>query len=87
MLGEWLNNIDVTHALKRFALMQFTLHQAAPGGLVFRYSAARDEDEAIRAALLSLFGPAQSLVIESNTRFDDKVVQYTSDIAEAMVGA
>ena len=84
MLGEWLNNIDVTHAVKRFALTQFTLHQAARGDLIFRFSGARGEDEAIRAALLSLFGPAQPLVIESNARFDDKVVQYTSDIPEAL---
>jgi phenylacetate-CoA ligase len=84
MLGEWLNNIDVTHAVKRFALTQFTLHQAARGDFIFRFSGARGEDEAIRAALLSLFGPAQPLVIESNARFDDKVVQYTSDIPEAL---
>jgi phenylacetate-CoA ligase len=84
MLGEWLNNIDVTHAVKRFALTQFTLHQAARGDLIFRFSGARGEDEAIRAALLWLFGPAQPLVIESNARFDDKVVQYTSDIPEAL---
>ena len=87
MLGEWLNNIDVTHALKRFAFTQFTLNQASRGDLVFRFSGARGEEEAIRAALLSLFGAAQSLVIESNARFDDKVVQYTSDIAGALVGA
>ena len=87
MLGEWLNNIDVTHALKRFAFTQFTLNQALHGDLVFRFSGARGDEEAIRATLLSLFGPAQPLVIESNARFDDKVVQYTSDIAEALVGA
>ena len=87
MLGEWLNNIDVTHALKRFAFTQFTLNQGSRGDLVFRFSGARGEEEAIRATLLSLFGPAQPLVIESNARFDDKVVQYTSDIAEALVGA
>ena len=85
MLGEWLNNIDVTHALKLFALTQFTLHQAARGDLVFRFSGSRGEDEAVRAALLSLFGPAQPLAIEANVRFDDKVVQYTSDLAEALV--
>jgi len=85
MLGEWLNNIEATHALKRFALTQFTLHQGAHGDLTFRFSGARGEDEAIRAALLALFGPAQSLVIESDARFDDKVVQYTSDIAEGLV--
>ena len=85
MLGEWINNIDVTHALKRFALTQFTLHQSASGDLAFRFTGARGEADAIRAALLSLFGPAQPIVIEPNAHFDDKVVQYTSDIAEALL--
>jgi phenylacetate-CoA ligase len=85
LLGEWLNNIDVTHALKRFTLTQFTLHQSARGDLALRFSGARGEDEAIRAAMLSLFGPTQPLVIESNARFDDKVVQYTSDMAKALL--
>lgn len=84
-LGEWINNIDVTHALKRFALTQFTLHQSASGDLAFRFTGARGEADAIRAALLSLFGPAQPIVIEPNAHFDDKVVQYTSDIAEALL--
>jgi len=84
MLGEWLNNIDVTHALKRFPLTQFSLHQTVRGDLVFRFSGSRGDDEAVRAALLSLFGPAQPLAIEANARFDDKVVQYTSDLAEAL---
>jgi phenylacetate-CoA ligase len=83
MLGEWLNNIEVTHALSRFALTQFTLHQAASGNLEFRVTGARGEEDAIRTALESLFGSAQSLTIESDARFEDKVVQYTSEIAEA----
>jgi phenylacetate-CoA ligase len=85
MLGEWLNNIEVTFALKPFALTQFTLHQSARGELEFRCRGATGEDESIRTALLSLFGPAQPLVIESHVNFDDKVVQYTSDIPEALV--
>lgn len=85
MLGEWLNNIEVTHLLNRFALRQFTLHQAASGDLLFRLTGGRNEADAIRAALLALFGSVQPLVIEWDARFDDKVVQYTSDIAEALL--
>jgi len=85
MLGEWLNNIEVTHALSRFALTQYTLRQGASGDLLFRYSSTLVQDDAVRAALLSLFGAAQPLVIESNAHFDDKVVQYTSDIGEAQL--
>jgi phenylacetate-CoA ligase len=85
MLGEWLNNIEVTYALRSFVLPRFTLHQTASGDLVFRYAEARGEDESIRAALAALFGPAQPLVIESNATFGDKVVQYTTDIVDALV--
>lgn len=84
MLGEWLNNIEITHALSRFPLTQFTLHQDANGNLLFRASGARGEEDAIRAALTALFGGAQPLVMETDVRFADKVVQYTSDIAEAL---
>ena len=84
LLGEWLNNIEVTHALNRFALTQFTLHQAANGSLVFRHAGARGDQDGIRGALLSLFGAAQPLQVESDAGFDDKVIQYTSDIAEAL---
>jgi phenylacetate-CoA ligase len=83
-LGEWLNNIEVTHALNAFALRQFTLHQAASGDLVFRASGVGSDEAAIRASLAGLFGPGQRLTIEPDARFDDKVVQYTSAIAEAM---
>jgi len=83
MLGEWLNNIEVTHALSRFALTQFTLHQRANGDLDFRVTGARGEADAIRAALESLFGPTQRVAMDTDARFEDKVVQYTSDIAEA----
>jgi hypothetical protein len=84
VLREWLNSIELTHALSRFALTQFTLHQGASGDLEFRVAGARGEDDAIRAALLSLFGPAQPLAMESDARFEDTVVQYTSAIAEAL---
>jgi phenylacetate-CoA ligase len=85
LLGEWLNNIEVTRALNRFALRQFTLRQAANGSLLFRYAGVRGEEAAIRDALLSLFGAAQPLVIESDAAFDDKVIQYTTEIPEALV--
>ena len=80
--GEWLNNIEVTHALAPLAIAQFTLHQKADGALDLRLRGASDEDE-IRGALRALFGDAQQLEI---TRFDDddgKVVQYTSALPGA----
>jgi phenylacetate-CoA ligase len=80
MQGELLNNIEVTHALKGIALTQFALHQKIDGQLQFRAMAGAGELDATRVALLQLFGPGQSLVVESMPVFDGKIVQYTSEI-------
>ena len=81
--GEWLNNIEVTHALQRFAIPQFALHQNQDGVLRLRISGAEYQSEAIRRCLLELFGAGQPLTVESVAHFDGKVVQYTSDFAGA----
>jgi phenylacetate-CoA ligase len=85
MLGEWLNNIEITHALQRFTLSQFTMHQRANGDLHFRFAGSAADDEMIRTTLVTLFGPSQRIIIEPDAHFDDKVVQYTSDVAEAVL--
>ena len=51
---------------------------------MFRCAGASSEHAAIRDALLALFGAAQPLVIELDAHFDDKVIQYTSELAEAL---
>ena len=81
MRGEWMNNIEVTHALQRFAIPQFTLHQDRDGGLLLRLSGASHDDNQIRDSLWELFGPGQRLVLERVASFEGKVVQYTSDLA------
>jgi phenylacetate-CoA ligase len=81
MRGEWLNNIEVTHALQRFAIPQFTLNQERDGALRLRL-AGTGENHA-RAALLELFGPGQRLTVEQVSSFAGKVVQYTSSLVEA----
>ena len=81
--GEWLNNIEVTHTLKRFAISQFTLHQGARWQVAsspFEPQQATDENQ-IRSALLELFGPGQRLMLEQISSFEGKTVQYTSDLA------
>ena len=83
MRGEWLNNIEVTHTLQRFALPQFTLHQDRDGALLLRVAGASHTVEQIQSALLDLFGPGQRLTVEEAGSFDGKVVQYTSDLPEA----
>jgi phenylacetate-CoA ligase len=83
--GEWLNNIDVTHALAPFPLVQYGLHQAADGALTLRAQGPLAADGDLRRALLALFGAAQPLTIERVTAFTGKVMQYTSDLEGATV--
>jgi phenylacetate-CoA ligase len=75
--GAWINNIDVTHALARFAIPQYTLCQARDGGVDFRFSGTVDA-AAVQGALHELFGDGQRLTVSEVTSFDGKVVQYTS---------
>ena len=59
--GEWINNIDVTHALAPLTLVQYGLHQAADGSLAFRYQGPLAREEDVRDALRALFGcPTQA---------------------------
>jgi phenylacetate-CoA ligase len=81
MRGDWLNNIEVTHSLQRFALPQFTLHQDSEGALQLRLAERSLPTDAIQRCLLELFGQGQPLAVETMTDFHDKVVQYTSDLA------
>jgi phenylacetate-CoA ligase len=81
--GDWLNNIEVTHAVQRFALAQFTLHQHRDGALLLRIARPDHAPDALRNVLLELFGSGQRLTIETLDAFEGKVVQYTSDLAEA----
>jgi len=81
--GQTLSPLDVTGALKPFALPQFTLHQDAAGALRMRVRGSNANPEEIRAALLQLFGVAQALTIEKVQTFGgagDKVIQYSSDL-------
>jgi phenylacetate-CoA ligase len=78
--GQWLNNIEVTHALQEFALSQFTLHQRADGALEFR--SAGGNAAQLLSRLETLFG-ANAVSVKVDATFEDKVVQYTTDLAEA----
>jgi phenylacetate-CoA ligase len=84
--GRLVNNINVTHALKGFALAQFSLHQFADGSLRLRMRGEMAEAAGVRKALLGLFGQGQELAIESLTDAEargGKVIQYTNDLAAA----
>ncbi|MGE3298445.1 MAG: AMP-binding protein [Porticoccaceae bacterium] len=82
--GQWFNNIDVSHALGTIPLSRYSLHQAADGHLRLALAPGEMGLAATAAeALRSLF-PGQAIGVES-IGADDKLVQYSSDLAGARV--
>jgi len=78
--GQMINNLDVTGALKEFALPQYNVHQKRDGSIAMTVRGTIDE-ESVRAALLALFGADQVLTIEAGDWLAaDKVVQYTREV-------
>jgi phenylacetate-CoA ligase len=85
--GAWINNIDVTHALKLFALPQYALLQRADGSLEFDIHGHHGSDlDAIGSALRELFGAGVRVQIVVHPEPCDKVVQYRSELADGAVG-
>ncbi|QGZ38867.1 phenylacetate-CoA ligase [Pseudoduganella flava] len=81
--GSWVNNIDVTHALQALPLAHFAVHQARDGAVTVRLDAhGQPWSQAARTALQALLGPVPLRV--ALLKEEDKVVQYTSDLAEAL---
>ena len=80
--GQTINNIDVTGALKPFALPAFQLHQAADGALRLSAPFEQAAPEAWRVALQGLFGAEQALEIvplDALGAGDRKIIQYTRE--------
>lgn len=81
--GRYVNNIDVTHALADLPLSRFTCHQSLSGAIQIRLAPAELRwSDAATARLYALLGDVAIAV--SALSSDDKVVQYTSDLPEAM---
>ncbi|MFL6215689.1 MAG: capsule biosynthesis protein CapK [Blastocatellia bacterium] len=81
--GRAINNINVTHALRPFALAQFSLHQFADQSLRLAMRGYDVDESSVRQALLNLFGNEQRLMIEALTDADTrggKVIQYSTDL-------
>lgn len=77
--GAWVNNIDVTHALERWPLTQYSLHQRADASLQLCLTpGAMAHSNAVCDALQALLGPLPVTV--QPLLADDKVRQYTSDL-------
>jgi phenylacetate-CoA ligase len=77
--GEWINNVDVSHALKGLAMPQFGLHQNADGSLLF-YAAPDNQNELSKAEqiLATIFG---NLSLDTRPiQGEGKQLQYTSDL-------
>lgn len=84
MAGEWINNIEVTFALQHLALPQYVVRQGRSGALEVRLPASIRSDEAVRTALLELFGPGQPMEFQPLDPVADKTVQYTSELEGAI---
>jgi phenylacetate-CoA ligase len=77
--GEWINNIDVTHALDEFAIPQFSLRQDSNGVLRLALARRTLAHDRIAARLAELFGNLALEIVE-DVEFDGKVVQYASGL-------
>jgi phenylacetate-CoA ligase len=82
--GGWINNIEITQALKPFELVRFALHQQADGGFVLRVDSRQPLHAlvpALQQALARPLGLPLPLTIEALPA-GDKLRQYTSDLAQ-----
>lgn len=79
--GEWINNIDITHALKPLAIALFGVHQHGDGSVVLRLApGAVPQADPARTLLAPFFG---AITVETLLA-EDKIIQYTSDLREAV---
>lgn len=78
--GEWINNIEITHALKDIPLAQFSVHQDRQGGLHARLDGNTSLIDPVREALLRLFGPSQAVEVAAGGLSGEKVIQYTTEM-------
>jgi phenylacetate-CoA ligase len=84
LAGEWINNIDATHALNPLALSHYQLRQLADGSLLLRLPPNQMAlAEPARAALRPLFGGLDVALQEIASDEDDKIVQYASALPGA----
>ncbi len=78
--GAWINNIDITHALKPLAIALFGVHQRQDGGITLRLApGAMAQAPQARALLAPFFGEITVAALLAQ----DKIMQYTSDLQEA----
>ncbi len=80
--GRWINNVELTQALRRFDLQRYALHQHADARLHLRVASTALDQAALyaqlRASIAGLLGPLPLSI--APLQADDKVRQYTSDL-------
>ncbi len=81
--GAWINNNELTHALRKLALRQYRVHQDAAGAVRVDYDAAVLLESELTSVLRVWFG-AETAITVAKTTFDAaKAVQYSSDLPGA----
>ncbi len=81
--GTLVNNIDVTHVLRPFGLVQYTLHQHQDKNLSLAYLGLDADPDELITALRTLFGDSQRINVQPlsvPSSGGGKVVQYTSEL-------
>lgn len=78
--GGWVNNIEISQALRVLPLTRFALHQAADGSLTLRVDAPHPETlaPALRAAVRRCLGNMPLVIVPLQA--DDKARQYSSEL-------
>ena len=78
--GVWLNNVDVTHALRPFPLARFALHQRADGSFRFSVEAPAHAIAEAHEALSKLLGSSARVESTPFITGSTKAPQYSSDL-------
>ncbi|MGQ0603446.1 MAG: AMP-binding protein [Anaerolineales bacterium] len=81
--GDAVNTVDVSRALRPYPLMQYALHQAEDGTLLFRMNDSSVGEHTVRAALRDVFGAeARVQFAPLDLTSGAKVVTYSSERSE-----
>jgi phenylacetate-CoA ligase len=81
--SNWLNNIDLTHALASLPLSRYTVHQAADGEVTLRLPIAEMAFAGEGARRLSLVLEGRDVHVVG-LDIEDKALQYTTDLEGGM---
>jgi len=82
--GNWVNNIDLTHALAALPLSRYAIHQAIDGRVALSLAQAEmgHAIEAVARVSAALLGADVSVTV---LEAEDKMLQYTTDLPEGMI--